>query len=116
DVQISAGEDRDELRAVAKWLRNEDELRGLLRLVNAPTRPGRMGGVLESVSLLVGSGGIGTVLIKSLFTYLGQRRRAITLELRLKREDGQELELKLSDPKSADAVLKQAVRFFGDHE
>jgi hypothetical protein len=111
EVRIAATDDPDELRSLIKWLRNEGDLRSRLTLQDAALAPGHMGGALDCISLTLGGSGIGTVFVKSLFTYLGQRRKAVVLDLRIKREDGRELELKLTNDKSAEATLDAAIRF-----
>jgi len=115
EARITVDDDPSELRSLIKWLRAEDDLRGELRLHEAERQPGHMGGTFESVSLLLGSG-LGTVLARSLFTYLGQRRKAVVLDLTLKREDGRKLQLKLTNDKSAESLLQEAVRFLDNSE
>lgn len=115
EVRITVDDDPGELRSLIKWLRAEDDLRGRLTLREGERRPGHMGGTLEAVSLLLGSG-FGTVLTRSLFTYLGQRRKAVVLDLKLKREDGRELQLKLTNDKSAESILREAARFLDNSE
>ncbi|WP_326833737.1 hypothetical protein VSH64_02080 [Amycolatopsis rhabdoformis] len=47
-----------------------------------------------------------------LFTYLGQRREDVALELGLKREDGRKLQIKLTNTTAVDELTKQADALF----
>lgn len=74
-------------------MRDEDELRGRVKAVQAPPQPGQMGGVLDSLTLVLTSGGSTAVFCRSLFGWLGRLRDAKKVSLKVKRPDGQELEL-----------------------
>ncbi|MGH3771052.1 MAG: effector-associated constant component EACC1 [Pseudonocardiaceae bacterium] len=54
DPQLSISAD-DELRSLPKWLRREDTLRGRVRSVQEPVRPGQMGGALDALVVALGS-------------------------------------------------------------
>lgn len=73
------GEGSDELLDLREWLRNERELRGIVRLVYAPVGEEELGGVVDAISVAVGAGGAGTVLASSLTTWLQTRRTAVRL-------------------------------------
>ncbi|MCR6488915.1 hypothetical protein M8542_39410 [Amycolatopsis sp. OK19-0408] len=115
EVRISAQDDPDELRALIKWLRAEDDLRSRLTLHDKTPGQGHMGGALDYLTLLLG-GGFGTVFVKSLFTYLGQRRKSVVFDLELERGDGQRLRLRLTNDKSAEATLETVIRFIDARE
>ncbi|MBM7772383.1 hypothetical protein JOD54_002587 [Actinokineospora baliensis] len=100
----------DDLRDLATWLRDEDDLRGRVQVRNAPVAPGEMGGVIEALTLLLGGGGAG-VLIRSVFTYLTTRRKAVVFDLELKDGD-KELKVKLTNESRVEDVLAQAESFF----
>ena len=72
----------DDLRQLANWLRDEDELRGRVRLVERPIEPGHMGGVLDTVQI-VATSGTATALVTSLFGWLRHRRTAERVTLRV---------------------------------
>jgi hypothetical protein len=76
----------DELRQLARWLRDEDDLRGRVNLVDQPIAPGQMGGVLDTVQVVLTSGTAGT-LVTSLFAWLGHRKA--TNKVRLKVQIGE---------------------------
>lgn len=107
DPLLSISADDDEvLRSLLDWLRHEDTLRGGVRPVQAPVQPGQMGGVLDTLTVALGSGGAGAVLATSVSTWLRQRHTDITLTLVA--EDGRRIELdarRLRDP----AVLLREV-------
>lgn len=64
----------DELRSLLEWLRREDELRGRVSLEGAVDPSGeQMGGVLDVLTVALGSGGAAAVLAGSLSTWFTQR-------------------------------------------
>ncbi|MCA1655914.1 MAG: hypothetical protein LC635_05655 [Pseudonocardiaceae bacterium] len=63
----------EELRRLARWLSDEDELRGRVDLAHEPVRPGQMGGTADAVVVLLTSG-TASALVSSLFAWLGHRR------------------------------------------
>ncbi|GAA2994155.1 effector-associated constant component EACC1 [Actinokineospora diospyrosa] len=102
--------DDDDLRDLATWLRDEDDLRGRVTVSNAPIHEGDMGAAIDALTLVLGGGGAG-VLIRSVFTYLTTRRKAVVFELELKDGD-KELKVKLTNESKVDDVLAQADKFF----
>jgi hypothetical protein len=95
------------LRSLLDWLRHEDALRGRVRAVQTPLRPGEMGGVLDLLEVALGSGGAGAVLAASVSSWLSQPRRA-DVTLTVTAEDGRHIELdarRVRDP----AVLLREV-------
>ncbi|MBN6035554.1 hypothetical protein JYK18_11685 [Amycolatopsis sp. 195334CR] len=97
-----------------RWFRDEDELRGRVDLVDAATRPGEMGGEIEALSVVLGSGVL-TQLVTSLFGWLEHRRGAQRVRLVVKRPDsGEELELECGSPDDAAEVLATAKKFLED--
>ncbi|MFF4600356.1 hypothetical protein [Amycolatopsis sp. NPDC001319] len=111
NARIAVDGEPDELRSIANWFQHEEEFRGRVRPVDAEQQPGDMGGTLEALMIAISSG-TGTAFVTSLFTYLGQRRKEVVLDLDLKREYGRELRLKLTDKHTLDAAMKQADAFF----
>lgn len=55
--RLDGTDDDAELRSLLRWIRDEDELRGVARadLVAAPPTPGEMGGSLEAIKLVIDS-------------------------------------------------------------
>lgn len=90
-IRITGGDDED-LRALARWLGEERELRGEVRHVAAPIGDTELGAITDLLTVAVGTGGAGTVLAQALVTWLRTRRtkakitvecggRTVTLDL-----------------------------------
>jgi hypothetical protein len=79
-ISVSTESD-DDLRQLANWLRDEDDLRGRVRLVEGPVTPGQMGGVVDAVELIATSG-TATALVRSLFGWLRHCRTAKRVTVR----------------------------------
>lgn len=71
-IRIAGGTD-EELAALSEWLQGEDELRGRVRLVRRPIGETELGSVVELLSVALGTGGAGTVLVSSLKIWLVTR-------------------------------------------
>lgn len=71
----------DELTALADWLRQERALRGAVRLVARPPRPGELGGAFELITVALGAGGVGAALAESLSVWLGNRRSDVKVSV-----------------------------------
>lgn len=107
-VTIGTGQSDDDLRELADWLCYEDQLRGHVELTGRPVESGEMGAILEAVTVAAGSGGAITILVQSLFGWLGQRRRGHrdgSVHLKVRNAQGQDLEVKLTGVDDAEAVL-----------
>ncbi|MGO1056167.1 effector-associated constant component EACC1 [Crossiella sp. CA198] len=106
-IAISGG-GSEQLRELAGWLRDEDELRGRVELVDAPVRSGELGAELEAVVVLVTSG-TATVLVRSLFGWLGRRTEARRVSLKIKAQ-GREVTVQAGSADEAQAVLAEVRR------
>ena len=71
----------DELRLLATWLRDEDQLRGRVSLVHRPISEGEMGGALDTVQVMLTSSTAST-FVTSVFAWLTQRRTSGRVSLR----------------------------------
>jgi hypothetical protein len=83
DAHIRITDDTvDELAALGVWLGDEDELRGRVRTVHSPISGTELGSMTELLTVVLGTGGAGTVLVSSLKTWLQTRRTTakITVE------------------------------------
>ena len=60
-------------------LRGERELIGLVRAVPSPPREQEMGGAVEVLAVALGSGGVGTVLARSVLAWLQTRRSSVVV-------------------------------------
>ncbi len=94
-----------ELRSLWAWLRREDELRGLVRPVERPSRPGEMGPVLEALAVAVGTGGAGAVLAHSVAVWLEQRTS--DLKVTVTDPDGRKVELEGHRLRDLEAVFRE---------
>lgn len=104
----------EDLRSLAQWLQAGHELRGCMRLVHGEIQPGEMGGALDVLAVALSTGGTATVLVRSLFAWLGTRRRPSSVHLKLKRPDGHEAELEVDCIRDPDAVIDKLSQFFSD--
>ena len=78
-IQVSKSSARDELVELRTWLIRERELQGKIQLVRAAPGPEDLGGVLDTLSIALGSGGAGVALTNSLSAWLGSRRAVVKL-------------------------------------
>lgn len=115
EARITGKLEVDDFHSLARWLRAEDELRGHIHLEQRPVEPGQMGGVVDALSAALGSGGVAAILVRSLFRWLGQRRRGTRLRLELRVGD-RKLKLDIDGVQSADAVVDRVLEFFTDGE
>jgi Effector Associated Constant Component 1 len=106
-----------ELRYLVTWLGREDALRGRVRLAGAPGQPGDMGGgVIDAVAVAVSSGGAATVLVRSLFAWLGQRQQGLRASMTIQDQCGRQVRLEVSGLQDADAVIGQVLGLFAGDE
>lgn len=70
------------LRSLAEWLNREEPLRGRVSAVRPAPEAGKMGAAIELLSVALGSGGTGAVLVRSVSTWLGQRRSEVSVLLK----------------------------------
>lgn len=82
DDEILVKVEPEHLRSLAEWLSHEDALRGRVHPVRPSPRAGEMGGVIELLSVALGSGGAGAMLVRSICTWLGQRRTQVSVSLK----------------------------------
>jgi hypothetical protein len=76
------------LVSLANWLNSEDVLRGRVRAVRPAPKPGEMGAAVELLTVALGSGGVGAVLVRTICTWLSRRDSEISVSL--KDADGRE--------------------------
>ncbi|UGT60349.1 effector-associated constant component EACC1 [Nocardia asteroides] len=90
-VPIEIGGEHAELIQLLDWFRRDDALRGRAQLHSQPPRDGQMGGVADVVTVALGAGGAGTVLVSSLRAWFATRHSDLSLSLTL--PDGTEVSL-----------------------
>jgi membrane-associated two-gene conflict system component 1 (EACC1) len=106
--------DSDDLLLLARWLRDEDEFRGRVTVINQPAEPGHMGAVVDVLQVAVGSEGAATALVLSLFGWLHHRRTAQKVTMRIKLENGTEAEFTCASTEGASALLDKVHAMIGD--
>ncbi|WP_157978280.1 MULTISPECIES: effector-associated constant component EACC1 [Nocardia] len=80
-VQIHTDGGPEAAEQLMDWLRDEDALRGLVRLTRAPIREGDLGGVAEILTVVVTGGATVTALARTLTTWLTHRRSDLNLTI-----------------------------------
>ncbi|HEV8558659.1 MAG TPA: hypothetical protein VGR06_20005 [Actinophytocola sp.] len=78
---IGSDDAHDELGSLRRWLADEPEFRGRVRMQEAPVQFGQMGGLVEALSVAVASGGALTVLANSVSVWLRERRSTLTVKI-----------------------------------
>ncbi len=83
DLQIRVyGGTVDDYVALADYLNGSRDFRGRVRQVSGPPADGKLGsGVVEMLTVAVGSGGLGVALSASLNRWLETRRPDVTVEI-----------------------------------
>ncbi|WP_410608051.1 effector-associated constant component EACC1 [Amycolatopsis sp. lyj-109] len=104
------GEDAaSRLRSLHHWLGHEDDLRGRVELRNRPIAPGEMGGVVDVLTVALGSSGAGAVLIRSLArsvsTWLTQSRADVSVTVTTTGET-REVKVDVRRARDPEAVLR----------
>lgn len=102
EIRIEPADQSDEeLRQLARWLRDEDELRGKVDLSDGPITPGHLGSVTVTVT-----SGTATALVTSLFTWLGRRRESARVTVTVESATGERIDLNCAAPADADNLLR----------
>ncbi|MGP9017063.1 effector-associated constant component EACC1 [Streptomyces sp. BR1] len=113
EVKIGAVGDKGVLELVAlfRWLRSERQLAGQVRPEYKPAGPEDLStGVLDVVSIAVGSGGVAVALAQSLTAWLKSRRPAVEFDMTL--PDGSTYRLGVADAAAAQAapIIEEILR------
>jgi phosphatidate phosphatase APP1 len=108
-------EDPRYVSSLHEWLRSEDELRGLIGLTRGKPKPEQMGDLTSIITIAIGSGGIASVVLNSLTTWLTQRQnRQVTVKVTTK--NGASVEVTGNDRAEVEALLKKAINGVSDTE
>ncbi|MEU9153889.1 hypothetical protein AB0D59_25855 [Streptomyces sp. NPDC048417] len=96
--------------SLTDWLSGEPALAGKVRLTGGAPAEGRLGGPLDTVSVLLGAGGPLTVLASCLRAWLTQPRRS-DVKLSVKHEHGPavEIDAKRVSREDIEEILRQAL-------
>lgn len=110
---MTSAETKD-LRALKGWLDGERELAGRVRVLRAAIGPGHMGGLSDTITVAVGGGGVGAVLVQSIFAWLRQRQRGHRVRLTLQDGGNRRIELELDGVQASDPIVERVLGFFSD--
>jgi Effector Associated Constant Component 1 len=99
-----AGEDA---RALRRWLADEEDLRGRVRLVDQPPEPGTLGAVVDTLLVGLGSGGAVTAFAAGLVSWI--RHRTGDTQAVVRRPDGTEIEVTAERVRGLDVVGVRAL-------
>lgn len=101
----------EHLRSLADWLNGEEALRGRVRAVRPAPEAGTMGAAIELLSVALGSGGAGAVLVRSISAWLNQRRSEVSVSL--KDAEGREFQFSAKSAKQDPSeVFREAGALF----
>lgn len=78
-IRISSDDAVDDYAALRKWLTDERELAGRVRLVQRLPEEGELGGAYEMISVALGAGGAVGVMVRSLVAWLQGRRSDVEI-------------------------------------
>ncbi len=102
----------DQLASLYAWLQRDDELRGRVRSVAAEFKPGDMGGVTETLTVALGSGGAVAVLAGTLSAWLSARRTRISVEI-TDGDSSRRVEIDSANASAAARLLREAYETTG---
>ena len=105
-VIVDGGE--NDLRSLYGWLRNEDDLRGCVRLSRPPIGDEEMGTGPDAIMVALGSGGALTVLASAVPTWLRQRRGS-RVKVEVKMSPAGKTVIIEGPADAAERLLKQAL-------
>lgn len=79
-IQIKGGDEVTAHNELTAWLNGNRDFRGRVTRMTGPPADGQLGaGVIEMITVALGSGGAGAVLAQSLTEWLRNRRTDITI-------------------------------------
>ena len=80
-IRVSGGDAVTEYAALGEWLRGERELAGRVRVIHSPPEEGHLGGVLDMLSVALGSGGAVVAMTRSLVAWIQTRRPDVEITI-----------------------------------
>jgi Effector Associated Constant Component 1 len=80
-IRILGGDGVADYIALRKWLGGERELAGRVRMIQHPPRESELGGVVDILSVALGSGGAVAVMARSLVAWLQTRRSDVEIAI-----------------------------------
>ncbi|MEU9123441.1 hypothetical protein AB0C96_26825 [Streptomyces sp. NPDC048506] len=109
-LRIRTDNGADELRSLLAWLQGDDALRGRVRLEHAPIGSDEMGGLVDALTVALGSGGIGAALASSLTTWISQRRSDVKFTVTTRNGQSIEVDAKRVDAQALTREIERIVR------
>ncbi len=107
-IRIEGGAAHDYIELVG-WFNRTDDFRGWVRQVAGRPVDGTLdGGIIELLTVAVGSGGFGVALTTSLNTWLGTRTREISAKVTVNPE-GRTVELRARNPNTRELELLEGL-------
>ncbi|MCX5434751.1 hypothetical protein OHU11_41985 (plasmid) [Streptomyces sp. NBC_00257] len=101
-VELAGPGAADELRSLHEWLSAEDELRGRVRLVQAPPPPGALGTAGEMLTVVLAPGGVTAVLASTAVAWMRHRTGAVVCKLT--KPDGTSVEVSAQRVRGSDVA------------
>ena len=102
---------QDDLFALTDWLGNEETLRGRVRPVRQVPEPGQMGTMVDVLTVALGTGGAGVALVRSLCTWLTQRRADVTVII--KAPDGRRVQVDVRRARDPESLIREVASLIG---
>ena len=110
DIRISLADDDPVggIEALWAWLRDEPELRGVVRLIADSPGAGEMGSASSVLVAALGTGGAVSVLAASLRAFLTQPRRS-DVRITVQGPDGRRVEVDAKRVDDAEGLVRQVL-------
>ncbi|GIH27135.1 hypothetical protein Aph01nite_54450 [Acrocarpospora phusangensis] len=80
-VSVSGDDVPDQLRDLYAWLSDESEIRGRVRLREAPPKENNLGTAVDALQLLLGAGGGAATAASVVVAWLSNRRGEVSVKL-----------------------------------
>ena len=118
-VTVVGSEAGDEARELQRWLADEEELRGQVRLVERAPEPGTLGALVHALAVGIAPGGAATAFAAAIVSWIRHCRGDIRAVVR--RSDGIEIEVSAERVSGLDAsalrsFVAELSRSVGDGE
>jgi hypothetical protein len=104
-VTSSCPDSSESIRSLLSWLQEEESLVGRCELVGSAPRSGEMGGLVEAISIILGSGGLSIAVARSIVVWLTHRTSDI--EITVSTEDGSTVTLSSKRVRDPEALVKE---------
>ena len=110
-IGVSGSDPVAELASLTEWLRAERDLAGQVRRMPGPVGSTDLGGVLDTLSVALGSGGVGVALAQSLSAWLRTRRSDVKLTITV---DDKVVEIEAHQVADPTELIIRALEHYGD--